>query len=799
LIFVQWVPIEGAGRKQQFQKRKQAASADSRPLFISAKDMDSPDSPNSRAGPGSGSSGFQSDVPPGPKPRTTRGKYISKACFECRKRKSKCNGKSPCLRCARQALTCAYPASKKTRKDRAIHAEADAQALQSLRDQVASLQGGLDLLRRQSQQSSETQPSPLQPEIPLNYEQPSSVPLSSGPVAPAPCPNPVAAELESSAEEGSCQPSASYTFNISLARTHLRARGIGTTDADPGGVSASVNPTRPPSPSMQTAFGLDVESIDPLWLINEEEAVRLCNVYEEEIGIQYPFLHIQRLVTQVRRLYRAMNSGSRLGFAFAAIPGPTIIDPQDLSLVKMVLSTALTVEAGGSSQLGKNLFLDVRKSSSNVLWESASVKTTMLFILLAIYTFMTGDDLQAWRLVGIVARWCLEMGLHQSAVINKTFKDATERKMVMRLFWCVYTLDRRWGFGAGLPFVVHAFDIDPQLPEPDGDVPYLKAMVEYSRIGDKVWATSYNSARATGAIRDDEVSYILYRIDQWCEDLPEDLKLCPHQQTTSPAPATRGLRRLQLLLHLRTNQMKILLLQPFLRSASNLHDNRSKVQSLVNLAKDTIRRLNALNQSTDIYQNQQMCFNHFLVSALGVVFLVVALAPAEHAAAVRDEFHMALDLIRGLSARSYVSSRLWRRISDLRLAWRRLGLNAPHARGSREGSAQFRALATPLTSASDADIPSKNGQSNIDDAFRGSDTVGWSSNQEEPSTEAQMTQELNDFFSSMDSEMGYSTSLTGFAFEEEGLDSAQSSRDDALLSNLNTSAMDVSHLFVDML
>ncbi|KAK2055049.1 fungal-specific transcription factor domain-containing protein [Colletotrichum caudatum] len=695
--------------------------------------------------------------------------------------------------------------------------EADAQTLQTLRDQVASLQGRLDLLYRQSQQPSETQPSPLQPEIPLTFEQPSSVPWNSGPVAPAPCPNPVVADLESSAEESSCQPSASYTFNISLARTHLRARGIGSTDADPGGVSASVNPTRPPSPSMQTAFGLNMESIDPLWLINEEEAVRLCNVYEEEIGIQYPFLDIQRLVTQVRKLYHAMNSGSRLGFAFAAIPGPTVIDPQDLSLVKMVLSTALTVEAGGSSQLGKSLFLDVRKSSSNGLWESASVKTTMLFILLvstlnasglhtaelanfkqAIYSFMTGDDLQAWRVVGIVARWCLEMGLHQSAVINKTFKDATERKMAMRLFWCVYTLDRRWGFGAGLPFVVHAFDVDPQLPEPDGDVPYLKAMVEYSRIGDKVWATSYNSARATGATRDDEVSYILYRIDQWSEDLPEDLRLCPHQQTTSPALATRGLRRLQLLLHLRANQMKILVLQPFLRSASNLQANRSKVQSLVNLAKDTIRRLNALNQSTDIYQNQQMCFNHFLVSALGVIFLVVALAPAEHAAAVRDEFHMALDLIRGLGARSYVSSRLWRRVSDLRLAWRRLGLNAPHSRGGSEVGAQFRALATPLTSAGDADIPPKNGQTNIDDASRGSDTVGWPPNQEEPFTEAQMTQELNDFFSSMDSEMGCGTSLTGFAFGE-GLDSAQSSRDDGLLSNLNTSATDVSLLFADML
>ncbi|KAK1585384.1 fungal-specific transcription factor domain-containing protein [Colletotrichum navitas] len=683
--------------------------------------------------------------------------------------------------------------------------EADAQTLQTLRDQVASLQGGLELLRRQSQQSSETQPNSLRSEIPLTFEQASSIPSNTRPVTPALCPNPAVTDVGSSTEEASCQPSASYTFNISLARTHLRARGIGTTDADLGGMPASGNPTRPPSPSIQAAFGLDSGSIDPLWLINEEEAVRLFNVYEEEIGIQYPFLDIQRLITQVRNLHCAMNKGSRLGFAFAAIPGPTVIDPQDLSLVKMVLSTALTVEAGGSSQLGKSLFLNVKTSASNELWESASVKTTMLFTLLltdfkqAIYSFMTGDDLQAWRLVGIVARWCLEMGLHQSAAINKTFKEATERKMVMRLFWCVYTLDRRWGFGAGLPFVIHGFDIDQQLPEPDRDVPYLKAMVEYSRIGDKVWATSYNSARATGPTRDDEVSYLLYRIDQWFEDLPEDLRFCPHQQTTSPAPVSRGLRRLQLLLHLRANQMKILLLQPFLHSTSSLQVNRSKVRLLVNLAKDTIQRLNSLNQSTDIYQNQQMCFNHFLVSALGVIFLVIALAPTEHAALVRDEFHMALDLIRGLSARSYVSSRLWRRISDLRLAWRRLGLNAPHSRGSREASAQFHALATPLTSASNTNISPKNGQTDIDDTFRGSEMVEWPQNQEEPFTEAQMTQELNGFFASMDNEMGYSTSLTGLAFGEEGPDSAQSPRDDDILHNLNTSAIDVSHLFVDML
>lgn len=249
---------------------------------------------------------------------------------------------------------------------------------------MASLQGGLDLLRRQqSQQPSETQPSPSQPEAapPVALER-LITPDTTEPGDPAPQPEPIDLNVQSSTEQDDCQPSASYTFNISLARGHLRARGIGISDDETSGMPGSLNPTRPSSPSNQTAFGLDVQSIDPLWLINEEEAVRLCNVYEEEIGIQYPFLDSKQLINNVRNLYHAMNSGSRLGFAFTAMPGPTIIDPQDLCLVKMVLSTALVVEAGGSSQLGKSLFLDVRKSSHDRLWEAANIKSTMLFILL---------------------------------------------------------------------------------------------------------------------------------------------------------------------------------------------------------------------------------------------------------------------------------------------------------------------------------------------------------------------------------------------------------------------------------
>jgi hypothetical protein len=60
----------------------------------------------------------------------------------------------------------------------------------------------------------------------------------------------------------------------------------------------------------------------------------------------------------------------------------------------------------------------------------------------------------------------LEMGLHRKETLFTVFPDPSRRSMLVRLFWCVYVLDRRWGFGTGLPFAIQDSDIDPELPQP---------------------------------------------------------------------------------------------------------------------------------------------------------------------------------------------------------------------------------------------------------------------------------------------------------------------------------------------
>jgi hypothetical protein len=72
----------------------------------------------------------------------------------------------------------------------------------------------------------------------------------------------------------------------------------------------------------------------------------------------------------------------------------------------------------------------------------------------------------SYRIIGLAARMCLELGLHRRDAIMKTFPAEADWSRITRLFWSVYSLDRRWSFGTGLPFVIQDDDIDPSLPEP---------------------------------------------------------------------------------------------------------------------------------------------------------------------------------------------------------------------------------------------------------------------------------------------------------------------------------------------
>lgn len=204
---------------------------------------------------------------------------------------------------------------------------------------------------------------------------------------------------------------------------------------------------------------------------------------------------------------------------------------------------------------------------------------------------------------------------------------------------------------------------------------YLRCMISYNRISSKIWYSGLGSD-ATTDIRRDGIGYLDYQVLQWYKQIPDDLKFYPVESPKNGETASRGMRRLRVLLYLRMNQLRILIYRPVLHSAGSIAEDRAHAQTVVDVAKDTVRVLTRLNQMSDIYRTQQITFNYFLVAALAVLFLAVCHAPADFNRQVRDEFYMALDLINGFSTKSFVSKRLWKTIKGLRKIGEKLGVFA---------------------------------------------------------------------------------------------------------------------------
>jgi hypothetical protein len=293
------------------------------------------------------------------------------------------------------------------------------------------------------------------------------------------------------------------------------------------------------------------------------------------------------------------------------------------------------------------------------------------------YEFHRDDEGAAWRLTGLTARMCIELGLHRRETYDN-INDGKERAELISLFWAIYILDRRWSFGTGMPFAMQDSDIDPHVPKPDETCPYLNAMIQYSAISSEVWRTvATSSANPTSAGK--EMAFLDYQILQWHQNLPVELRYehpSQSRQSTLPTEAgvSRAMHRLRVLLYLRTNSMRIQIYRGVLHSATSIMQHREQAQTVVGVAKDTIRVLTHVNSTSDIYRTQQVLFNAFLTSALAVLFLSVSHTPAVFAEQVREEFYMALDLVRGFSKGSWVSKKLWKTIRVLKDFAPRLGL-----------------------------------------------------------------------------------------------------------------------------
>ncbi|KAI0430513.1 fungal-specific transcription factor domain-containing protein [Xylaria sp. FL1042] len=608
----------------------------------------------------------------GPQQRSKRNRYISIACNECKRRKIKCNGETPCGRCGHLNLQCLYAPNccASSVKDSDEFKQMAAQ-VSHLQEQVDTLFNNLNALRAETLRAG----GPIyQPDRTLTGPSASSTPTSSTmTLLPQPRQPPFAFRGPTS-----------NRFSLDVAKNTLHKMGYSypSDNADANG-HRQETPSASPKLAPQASPPAENSTADALWELDKDEMIRLCRIYEEEVGIMYPVLRIDSIIAHARTLATWMAAAKKSGFADGQDGG--INDPNTL-LLKIVLCGGLLVEGHGNSAQAQRIFAGIKPIANRMLMsDPPNVQNLPFLALVAGYHFLSADEVLCWRVMGQVVRLCLELGLHRRAIVEQ-IKDEEERSLAINTFWSAYVLDRRWAFSAGLPYVVPDEEIDPDLPSPH---PFLVMMIRYSKLSGKVWRfVRHFDSEVTMDAPVDDIEDLDQLIKKWYNELPKEVQLdlsdwedLP-QYLSPPVNSQKeyDIQRLQIWTWLRYNQIRMWLHTPILHTHSSIMDNLRHAEVAVKLAKNTIRYLAHLNNTTNVYRRMQIFYHQFLSSAITILFVASCHAPVNFSSACRDEFYMALELLKDMSAKSWVSKRLWGTVKSLRDVAPRLGLaEDPHS------------------------------------------------------------------------------------------------------------------------
>ena len=235
--------------------------------------------------------------------------------------------------------------------------------IQSLQEQVSDLYGQLNALR-----GGAPAPYSMQHAIP----QESSTSYRNA-ISPS----------QSQGTHPQFQGHTSNQYNFDVAKSSLQTMGIAEPEAADEGVESDIDPALGAPVQQQAPMAPMVTQFqkDPLWQLSKDEAIRLCKVYDEEMGTMFPVLDMGKTITHATLLFTFTESALRNGLMRRDKPGLEAIGGHDVNIVKMILANALTIEEYGQSQLGKALYESCREQIETRLSGPVEVKDLTLLVM----------------------------------------------------------------------------------------------------------------------------------------------------------------------------------------------------------------------------------------------------------------------------------------------------------------------------------------------------------------------------------------------------------------------------------
>ncbi|KAG5661937.1 hypothetical protein KAF25_004176 [Fusarium avenaceum] len=390
--------------------------------------------------------------------------------------------------------------------------------------------------------------------------------------------------------------------------------------------------------------------------LDENFWVRVLRIYDEEVGMMYPFLDIDRLSHQMLQRKR--------GFFLEDSPSSSLYGEQIEIIAFLVLAIVSSFEGSKAVEITNPLVEKAFISTiPKIYLGSPSLSDLTLLILICIFFFLNDREKEAWRIVGSILRLVHEQSCQEEDISVKSIPDT--------FFWSLYTLDRRWSFGTGLPFALQDSEIIRQpLATHDSSLSlaYLKEMVSFCRIASDV--RSYFLTTLSSSLHDagSTQEYLQFRVNQWQQNLPLRLRFNSVYDKLNVTIEKRGDYKLRLMLYLRANQMQTIILRKAASRFGSSNIDTSNFEIMIRVARDSIQVLAGLARETDIYHAQHKTFNHFLETALSSLLLVTCYASPEQSKSCLEDVVTATQLIHRLARESLITRRLRDKLKSIRKA-----------------------------------------------------------------------------------------------------------------------------------
>jgi len=273
---------------------------------------------------------------------------------ECKRRKIKCNGQNPCQRCGNLNLDCVYAPN-------CCNGFKESEEYGQITDNVSELQHQVQLLFANFSSLKAFVESRPDPSLELPIQTPSLLSVPS----PA-----TQSQNQNTPKYPRFHGPTSAAFGLGVAKSSL-TRNFGITGLDENGEELRITNEASPSgtpPPFHTNTARPVESRDVIWSITKEEALRLVNVWKEQIHIMYPVVDMDKIIAYTHQLYSTSQTDA-------------IYTDDETTTLRLVMANAVELESGGSSQFGLEVFRNVAPVIESIMMRAPSFKSLEHLIL----------------------------------------------------------------------------------------------------------------------------------------------------------------------------------------------------------------------------------------------------------------------------------------------------------------------------------------------------------------------------------------------------------------------------------